>query len=78
VWAPSTEGSAQHLVFVGWTFETRKLGIKYCYNRPCALYVVKAPHHESKANETEIQCVTSFLIFLWKVYFFVKFGCAKL
>ncbi|KAH1136031.1 hypothetical protein AAZX31_10G001200 [Glycine max] len=54
VWAPSTEGSAQHLVFVGWTFETRKLGIKYCYNRPCALYVVKAPHHESKANETEI------------------------
>ncbi|XP_020204170.1 acylamino-acid-releasing enzyme isoform X2 [Cajanus cajan] len=50
VWAPSTEGSAQYLVFVGWSFETRKLGIKYCYNRPCALYVVKAPHHESKAD----------------------------
>ena len=55
VWAPSTEGSAQYLVFVGWTFETRKLGMKYCYNRPCALYSVRAPHHESNANETEIQ-----------------------
>ncbi|XP_027363094.1 acylamino-acid-releasing enzyme-like isoform X2 [Abrus precatorius] len=54
VWAPLTEGSAQHLVFVGWSYETRKLGIKYCYNRPCALYAVKAPHHESKANDTEI------------------------
>lgn len=54
VWAPSNEGSAQYLVFVGWSFETRKLGIKYCYNRPCVLYAVKAPQ-ESKANETEIQ-----------------------
>ncbi|XP_061348993.1 acylamino-acid-releasing enzyme-like [Gastrolobium bilobum] len=54
VWAPSTEGSSQYLVFVGWSFETRKLGMKYCYNRPCALYAVKAPHHESKANETEV------------------------
>ncbi|XP_054821069.1 acylamino-acid-releasing enzyme isoform X3 [Prosopis cineraria] len=53
VWSPSTEGSAQYLVFVGWSFETRKLGMKYCYNRPCALYAVKAPHHESNANETE-------------------------
>ncbi|MCI10592.1 acylamino-acid-releasing enzyme, partial [Trifolium medium] len=53
VWAPSNEGSAQYLVFVGWSFETRKLGIKYCYNRPCALYVVKAPP-ESKTNENEI------------------------
>ncbi|WJX10671.1 acylaminoacyl-peptidase [Trifolium repens] len=49
VWAPSNEGSAQYLVFVGWSFETRKLGIKYCYNRPCALYVIKVPH-ESKTN----------------------------
>ncbi|KAK7345936.1 hypothetical protein VNO77_16552 [Canavalia gladiata] len=54
VWAPSTEVSAQYLVFVGWSFETRKLGIKYCYNRPCALYAVKAPHHESNANATDI------------------------
>ncbi|KAL9319464.1 hypothetical protein ACSQ67_015981 [Phaseolus vulgaris] len=53
VWAPTIEGSVQYLVFVGWSFETRKLGIKYCYNRPCALYAVKAPHYESKANETE-------------------------
>ncbi|XP_039690116.1 acylamino-acid-releasing enzyme isoform X3 [Medicago truncatula] len=54
VWAPSSEGSAQYLVFVGWSYETRKLGIKYCYNRACALYAVKAPH-ESKPNENEIQ-----------------------
>ncbi|XP_058724235.1 acylamino-acid-releasing enzyme-like [Vicia villosa] len=53
VWAPSSEGSEQYLVFVGWSFETRKLGIKYCYNRPCSIYVVKAPH-ESKTNENEI------------------------
>ncbi|WJX17114.1 acylaminoacyl-peptidase [Trifolium repens] len=52
VWAPSNEGSAQYLVFVGWSFETRKLGIKYCYNRPCALYVIKAPH-KSKTNEND-------------------------
>ncbi|KAK7393748.1 hypothetical protein VNO78_22312 [Psophocarpus tetragonolobus] len=54
VWAPSTESFVQYLVFVGWSFETRKLGIKYCYNRSCALYAVKAPNHKSKANETEI------------------------
>ncbi|KAL2323785.1 hypothetical protein Fmac_028164 [Flemingia macrophylla] len=55
VWAPpSTEGSKQYLVFVGWSFETRKFGIKYCYNRPCALYAVKAPPYDSKADEAEI------------------------
>ncbi|KAL5066858.1 hypothetical protein RYX36_017745 [Vicia faba] len=53
VWAPSSEGSEQYLVFVGWSFETRKLGIKYCYNRPCSIYVVKAPR-ESKTKENEI------------------------
>ncbi|CAJ1966982.1 unnamed protein product [Sphenostylis stenocarpa] len=53
VWAPSSEGSVNYLIFVGWSFETRKLGIKYCYNRPCALYAVKAPQHESKDNKTE-------------------------
>ncbi|KAI5397372.1 hypothetical protein KIW84_063256 [Lathyrus oleraceus] len=58
VWAPSSEGSAQYLVFVGWSFETRKLGIKYCYNRPCSIYVVKAPH-ESKTNENEIHSTES-------------------
>ncbi|XP_019449915.1 PREDICTED: acylamino-acid-releasing enzyme-like isoform X2 [Lupinus angustifolius] len=55
VWAPSTKGLEQYLVFVGWSFVIRKLGIKYCYNRPCALYAVKAPHHnESQANKTDI------------------------
>lgn len=51
VWAPSTEGLHQYLVFVGWSSGGRKLGIKYCYNRPCALYAVRAPFHESEANE---------------------------
>lgn len=57
VWAPRrraagtdcTEGAKQYLVFVGWSsfasnFRTpRKLGIKYCCNRPCHLYAVEAP-----------------------------------
>ncbi|XP_010246335.1 PREDICTED: acylamino-acid-releasing enzyme isoform X2 [Nelumbo nucifera] len=56
VWAPSTQGSHQYLVFVGWSSETgpqkvaRKLGIKYCYNRPCALYTIRAPVHEPEAE----------------------------
>ncbi|XP_059632429.1 acylamino-acid-releasing enzyme-like isoform X2 [Cornus florida] len=52
VWAPSTK-ELQYLVFVGWSSDTRKLGIKYCYNRPCALYAVTAPFHESQAKELQ-------------------------
>uniref|UniRef100_A0A2N9IZB8 acylaminoacyl-peptidase n=1 Tax=Fagus sylvatica TaxID=28930 RepID=A0A2N9IZB8_FAGSY len=55
VWAPSTTGVHQYLVFVGWSSETRKLGIKYCYNRPCGLYAVRAPLYESEANELELK-----------------------
>ncbi|KAK7345939.1 hypothetical protein VNO77_16555 [Canavalia gladiata] len=55
VWAPFTEGSEQYLVFVGWSSKPRKLGMKYCSNRPCALYAARAPHHESKSNEPELQ-----------------------
>ncbi|XP_019059085.1 PREDICTED: acylamino-acid-releasing enzyme isoform X2 [Tarenaya hassleriana] len=43
VWSPYVKGSAQYLVFVGWSGDKRKLGIKYCYNRPCALYAIKLP-----------------------------------
>lgn len=58
VWAPrvntpspdsAEDGGTQSLVFVGWSsfasnFSTpRKLGMKYCYNRPCYLYAVEAP-----------------------------------
>lgn len=50
VWAPASEGSNQYLVFVGWSSDTRKLGIKYCSNRPCALYAVPAPVYKSEAN----------------------------
>ncbi|RDX75492.1 Acylamino-acid-releasing enzyme [Mucuna pruriens] len=57
VWAPFTEGSEQYLVFVGWSSKPRKLGIKYCSNRPCALYAVRvrALHHELKSNEPVLQ-----------------------
>lgn len=46
VWDPSD----QYLVFVGWLSESRKLGIKVCYNRPSALYAAMAPNFESEAN----------------------------
>ncbi|KAJ6988566.1 hypothetical protein NC653_021474 [Populus alba x Populus x berolinensis] len=55
VWAPSTQGLHQYLVFVGWSSNPRKLGIKYCYNRPCALYAVRAPVCASEANDLEIK-----------------------
>lgn len=43
VWAPTTKGSRQYLIFVGWPSDTRKFGMIYCFNRPCALYAVNAP-----------------------------------
>lgn len=53
IWAPSSVGTNQHLVFVGWSSDQRKLGIKYCYNRPCALYAIKNPFNQSEANEKD-------------------------
>ncbi|KAK9146531.1 hypothetical protein Sjap_006434 [Stephania japonica] len=53
IWAPTAKRSHRYLVFVGWSLDfgsqkaVRKLGIKYCYNRPCALYAVKVPFAES-------------------------------
>lgn len=32
---------------------TRKLGMKYCSNRPCALYAIKAPYYDPKTFEPE-------------------------
>ncbi|KAF9677661.1 hypothetical protein SADUNF_Sadunf08G0130700 [Salix dunnii] len=55
IWAPSTHGLHQYLVFVGWSSNPRKLGIKYCYNRPCALYAVRAPIYASEANDLEVK-----------------------
>jgi len=49
IWAPS---SSCGLVFVAWSSDNgfqetpRKLGIKYCYNRPCALYAAPDPFRE--------------------------------
>ncbi|KAM3411541.1 hypothetical protein ACQJBY_003295 [Aegilops geniculata] len=49
IWAPS---SSYSLVFVAWSDDNgfqetpRKLGIKYCYNRPCALYAAADPFKE--------------------------------
>ncbi|KAG8370318.1 hypothetical protein BUALT_Bualt14G0104400 [Buddleja alternifolia] len=47
VWAPPIDGE-QYLVFVGWPSQ-RKFGMKYCSNRPCALYAVKAPLFKPEA-----------------------------
>ncbi|PQM34123.1 acylamino-acid-releasing enzyme [Prunus yedoensis var. nudiflora] len=55
VWAPPVRGSHQYLVFVGWSEGTRKLGIKYCFNRPCALYAVRAPNFESEVDGPELK-----------------------
>ncbi|KAK2647146.1 hypothetical protein Ddye_022341 [Dipteronia dyeriana] len=55
VWAPSAEGLYQYLVFVGWSSNPRKLGIKYCYNRRCALYAARVLLHKSEANELELK-----------------------
>ncbi|KVH88800.1 WD40/YVTN repeat-like-containing domain-containing protein, partial [Cynara cardunculus var. scolymus] len=54
VWAPTTKGLHQYLVFVGWPSDTRKFGMKYCFNRPCALYAVRAPSFgsENSASKT--------------------------
>ncbi|OMO95588.1 hypothetical protein COLO4_15764 [Corchorus olitorius] len=57
VWAPQVEGTDQYLVFVGWSADPRKLGIKYCYNRPCALYAVKAPLYKSDAAEFDLKSI---------------------
>ncbi|MQL86069.1 hypothetical protein Taro_018587 [Colocasia esculenta] len=57
VWAPlCMNASHNYLVFVGWLPEkgtSRKLGIKYCYNRPCALYAVEAPIEELNSDGSE-------------------------
>ncbi|XP_031255975.1 acylamino-acid-releasing enzyme 1-like [Pistacia vera] len=52
VWAPSTEGLSQLLVFVGWPSDSRKLGIKYCYNRACALYASVINFTNQKADSS--------------------------
>ncbi|KAJ4767510.1 Acylamino-acid-releasing enzyme [Rhynchospora pubera] len=58
VWAPhSSNGTTSYLVFVGWSSENgfqktpRKLGIKYCYNRPCSLYAIPSPFQNESKNE---------------------------
>ncbi|XWS13756.1 hypothetical protein CRYUN_Cryun36dG0065600 [Craigia yunnanensis] len=55
VWAPPVEGTDQYLVFVGWSADPRKLGIKYCSNRHSALYAVKVPLYKSEAAESDFK-----------------------
>uniref|UniRef100_A0ACD5W0I6 Uncharacterized protein n=1 Tax=Avena sativa TaxID=4498 RepID=A0ACD5W0I6_AVESA len=55
IWAPS---SSYSLVFVTWSDDNgfqetpRKLGIKYCYNRPCALYAAPDPFKEDADKQS--------------------------
>ncbi|KAL6883635.1 hypothetical protein ACP4OV_011049 [Aristida adscensionis] len=61
VWAPpNSTGCQKYLVFVGWSEHNgfqktaRKLGIKYCSNRPCALYAIPCPFEEPGAINTPV------------------------
>ncbi|KAK8933434.1 hypothetical protein KSP39_PZI015418 [Platanthera zijinensis] len=74
IWVPSVSSArAQYLVFVGWSSENgpqqtpRKLGIKYCYNRPCALYAIRAHlegHDDDKAavNTKEVDSTGAIIL----------------
>jgi len=61
VWVPpSSSGSQKYLVFVGWSEHNgfhntaRKLGIKYCSNRPCALYAIASPFERPETNNKPV------------------------
>lgn len=56
LWAPETTVSQQRLVFVGWSSNLRKLGMKYCYNRPCALYAAYSPFNELAGDGSDNRC----------------------
>lgn len=58
VWAPLAADSQQYLVFVGWS-SSRKFGIKYCTNRPCALYSIEAPIVKLEAHQSGTDAKTS-------------------
>lgn len=51
IWSPDNKGLAQYLVFVGWSGGKRKLGIKYCSNRPCAIYAIKFTDVSSSGSD---------------------------
>lgn len=71
VWAPSFEQLDQYLVFVGWPSENRKLGIRYCYNRPCAIYAVKAPFSKSEPSHSGyVQCMSEELMEFYHSHIF--------
>ncbi|XP_056848052.1 acylamino-acid-releasing enzyme-like [Raphanus sativus] len=52
VWSPNSKGSAQYLVFAGWLGDKRKLGLRHCYNRPCAIYAIRFTEPKDDANES--------------------------
>ncbi|XP_021753083.1 acylamino-acid-releasing enzyme-like [Chenopodium quinoa] len=56
VWAPSPKVSQQKLIFVGWSSDSRKLGMKYCYNRPCAMYAACSPFNELAGDDADHRC----------------------
>ncbi|CAH2079164.1 unnamed protein product [Thlaspi arvense] len=57
VWSPNSKGSAQYLVFAGWLGDKRKFGIKYCYNRPCAVYAIKFRGASSEPKDDDNEAV---------------------
>ncbi|KAM3356455.1 hypothetical protein P3S68_023169 [Capsicum galapagoense] len=59
IWTPSTKDSLQYLVFAGWPSGMRKFGIKYCTNRPCSLYAVRAPCFSKDADLSTVVLIES-------------------
>ncbi|KAI3956988.1 hypothetical protein MKX01_001022 [Papaver californicum] len=87
VWAPKNDDLDQYLVFVGWPSDcgsekiVRKLGIKYCCNRPCSLYAAKASVHkldtdklETKGDRTEDKTAAINLTQVLSSAFFPQFN----
>ncbi|XP_047319226.1 acylamino-acid-releasing enzyme isoform X2 [Impatiens glandulifera] len=57
IWAPPNNGLQETLVFVGWSSEPRKLGIKYCFCRACSLYAVRFPFSGSEADKPSAEVI---------------------
>ena len=56
--APGAESSSYVLAYVGWRDDTpRRLGMIYCYQRPCRLYGVRYPFRAGAATPAHV-CLT--------------------
>lgn len=55
----SNGGSGLQLVYTAWSTLPRRLGMIYCYQRPCALYVVNLTAYlEDNTSSPKSECIT--------------------